>query len=432
MPDLSESKRIASRELPNPFILTLGFPLLYLHGKSVPFKSVKGSTMKIFPGPNSSPPGFRFFTRLLRGSVLAVSFLVATVFPLWAGSEDFKEDPGKNVQALEAAIAQLDRGDKEGLSIIQGLADQGDPTAQEALLKLFLNPQAGFRNPEKAFEYGSKAYGFWRSQLTPPPDKEFEEGMAAGKQKDLKTAVEKISASAERGYGDACFQLSKQHMKGLGVEKDPEKAGKYMLKAMEYIGKCIRALRDDARKKACCANMRVIQGAIELYNMDHTDKMITQLDPAAIGPDGMLITEKYLKAAIPKPDPQCSYSSEGDLTGDGVIRCGFHGTVDEAVAKKVELPVTMNPREGMGKVSAEKNCMVNLRILQAAIEMYNMDHEQMITSYDEAMGAADGILVTGHYLKGPVKKPDPGCRYESDGDLSKSGLLRCTLHGSPK
>ncbi len=83
--------------------------------------------------------------------------------------------------------------------------------------------------------------------------------------------------------------------------------------------------RPMAREKACYANMRVLLGAIEMYNMDHP-VMLTTVD------DGVIETlrrENYLKSQLSKPETACSYSSEGDLATDkGRITCAMHGTVE--------------------------------------------------------------------------------------------------------
>lgn len=110
--------------------------------------------------------------------------------------------------------------------------------------------------------------------------------------------------------------------------------------------------------KHCYTNMRVILGAVEMYNMDHSS-MISRLNSGTIG---MLQSTGYLKS-----DTRCTgdqqprfnspwvtrklytlaqnlllngdhiafvwvpggiYSGE-DLTGEGRIVCSVHGTVEE-------------------------------------------------------------------------------------------------------
>jgi competence protein ComGC len=74
--------------------------------------------------------------------------------------------------------------------------------------------------------------------------------------------------------------------------------------------------RDNAQEKACNANMRVMTGAMEMYNMDHSDPLKTlDLD--------VLLKKKYLMSQ-PKCPQQGTYSLEG--TGDEAqVRCSKHG-----------------------------------------------------------------------------------------------------------
>lgn len=89
-----------------------------------------------------------------------------------------------------------------------------------------------------------------------------------------------------------------------------------------------RGSRDRARERACYANMRVILGAVEMYNMDHS-VMIDRIGDADVGPHGILVRGQYLKSGISKPETKCSYDTIGKLTGDGKIVCATHGTVEE-------------------------------------------------------------------------------------------------------
>jgi Ca-activated chloride channel family protein len=86
-----------------------------------------------------------------------------------------------------------------------------------------------------------------------------------------------------------------------------------------------RKAREQARHKACYANMRVLQGAVEMYNMDH-EEMITVLTEREIQ---LLIEEKYLKSDISRPEQDCVYGTIGDLSQNGMICCAIHGTVEE-------------------------------------------------------------------------------------------------------
>jgi prepilin-type N-terminal cleavage/methylation domain-containing protein len=86
-----------------------------------------------------------------------------------------------------------------------------------------------------------------------------------------------------------------------------------------------RKAREQAREKACYANMRVILGAVEMYNMD-TNAPQTSLDAAFIG---RLVSEKYLKSTPNKPEAGCTYTGSA-LDGTGKINCAVHGVVEDS------------------------------------------------------------------------------------------------------
>ena len=76
-----------------------------------------------------------------------------------------------------------------------------------------------------------------------------------------------------------------------------------------------------SKQKACYSNIRIIQGALEMYNMD-VDTMMSTLDQR------ILIEEKYMKSTHELECPETSiggtYSGE-NLTEDGEIICSYHG-----------------------------------------------------------------------------------------------------------
>lgn len=80
--------------------------------------------------------------------------------------------------------------------------------------------------------------------------------------------------------------------------------------------------RDSARQKACYSNIRVIQGAVEMYNMDTSTMMAKTLDV------NTLVSGHYLKTAPIPPETNCSYSINGDITESGYIKCGLHGDIE--------------------------------------------------------------------------------------------------------
>lgn len=91
-----------------------------------------------------------------------------------------------------------------------------------------------------------------------------------------------------------------------------------------------RKARVQARGKACMANMRVLQGAVEMYNMDtpNTMSILTENEIQ------LLVDAKYLKSAPVHPETDCCYGTKGDLTKDGVIVCAKHGSVEEPILEE--------------------------------------------------------------------------------------------------
>lgn len=82
-----------------------------------------------------------------------------------------------------------------------------------------------------------------------------------------------------------------------------------------------------SREKACYANMRVILGAIEMYNMDNVNMINTLDDFMATSKDGSLVEQKYLRAPISRPESKCQYSGD-HLSDVGQVKCDLHGTVE--------------------------------------------------------------------------------------------------------
>ena len=75
----------------------------------------------------------------------------------------------------------------------------------------------------------------------------------------------------------------------------------------------------EARKRACFSNQRVLQGAVEMYNMD-SPTMMSTLDMEE------LVKTHYIKHIPDKPEEECEYENIGDLAGDGYVNCKFHGS----------------------------------------------------------------------------------------------------------
>ena len=82
--------------------------------------------------------------------------------------------------------------------------------------------------------------------------------------------------------------------------------------------------RVSSRSKACFSNIRVIQDAVEIYNMD-VDSMMRTLDIDA------LIEGNYLKGKPSPPETSCEYLNVGDLDSYGFVICKYHGDVEHLV-----------------------------------------------------------------------------------------------------
>ena len=80
--------------------------------------------------------------------------------------------------------------------------------------------------------------------------------------------------------------------------------------------------RASARQKACYSNIRVIQGAVEMYNMDSAN-MMNSLKTED------LISGHYLKEKPVAPETQCDYKGE-NLENEGSVFCNFHGDLQGA------------------------------------------------------------------------------------------------------
>jgi|GEM_PF-6783762 len=81
-----------------------------------------------------------------------------------------------------------------------------------------------------------------------------------------------------------------------------------------------------ARYKSCSANMRILSAVIEMYNMDHPQKMTT-LKPEDYQKSGILRTSSLLNKALRLPEKDCEYYVIKDSTASEPIdvQCKIHG-----------------------------------------------------------------------------------------------------------
>lgn len=78
-----------------------------------------------------------------------------------------------------------------------------------------------------------------------------------------------------------------------------------------------------------------------------------------------------------------------------------------------------------------KACHANQRVLAGAVEMYNMDNEtKMHTIRHADVISPAGELIKGCYLKSPINPAELDCEYYSYGNLTSTGIIYCTQHGT--
>jgi competence protein ComGC len=79
------------------------------------------------------------------------------------------------------------------------------------------------------------------------------------------------------------------------------------------------------------------------------------------------------------------------------------------------------------RISPQKVCFGNQRVLIGGIDMYNMDHSEMINTYNQSIR---DLLIKEKYLPASFMK-DVECEFLAEGDLTGYGFLYCVYHGEP-
>jgi type II secretion system protein G len=79
--------------------------------------------------------------------------------------------------------------------------------------------------------------------------------------------------------------------------------------------------REQAREKACYSNIRVLMGAVEMYNMDNS-AMMANVDQGSLKNGG------YIKALVNCPEQSGNYNANGNLINDGFVECTIHGAIE--------------------------------------------------------------------------------------------------------
>ncbi|NLI75807.1 MAG: sel1 repeat family protein [Candidatus Riflebacteria bacterium] len=220
-----------------------------------------------------------------------------------------------------------------------------------------------------------------------------EEGIAAIKQKEYATARARFQAEADRGNPSGFYYLGRLHEQGLGVARDMNEAAKCYRKAFETL-----SLTTKKGKGAGPAS----PGARAAETATTGPGTAAPATPAA----------PLVATPLPEPAP---------------------GPVSEPTP----LPDDTAPPPGMTAAQYRdecyaKACAANRRVIMCAVELYNLDHPEMLKSITDADVGPAGPLMRAGSLKTPIQRPTPGCVYSSEGDLTSvtDCRIRCAVHGS--
>jgi len=98
----------------------------------------------------------------------------------------------------------------------------------------------------------------------------------------------------------------------------------------------LSGVRPEPRYMNCFKMQKRIKRGLERYRAAGIKPVLRSLDDNLLfSPDSPL--EEFLRPIPVPPTIHCSYKSAGDLTGDGVIYCVYHGPVhDSAAYRKYE------------------------------------------------------------------------------------------------
>ncbi len=109
--------------------------------------------------------------------------------------------------------------------------------------------------------------------------------------------------------------------------------------------------REDSNKRRCFSNIRMISGAVEMYNMDVSEMMVS-LDLDILTKNGYL-----RKKAI--DGLKCKFKTTGDLTKDGFVYCEYHGDPSGEI-KGENLSIDVISKEDSQKQLKDKifNCFL--------------------------------------------------------------------------
>lgn len=116
-------------------------------------------------------------------------------------------------------------------------------------------------------------------------------------------------------------------------------------------------------EKGCFSNIRVLRGAIEMYNMD-SSTTINEINKNSIE---LLKTKGYLKNF--NYPSECNYFSKGNLFNDydSVIYCSYHGSIIENGIAKIP---ASKEYENEQKIKNEKMNKTNIKKLLPSLIVF--------------------------------------------------------------
>jgi hypothetical protein len=125
-------------------------------------------------------------------------------------------------------------------------------------------------------------------------------------------------------------QQANQFQSAIMESKNRSTSQTSAIPAHSVIYKVRPNTKQDREMVECFKNLRVITGAVMMYNMDNKIKEMRSLkDEDVMSPNSPLITGGYLRTPPIKPNSHCYYMSSGDLSSDAAddnaVFCRYHG-----------------------------------------------------------------------------------------------------------